>query len=198
MSVAPLFRPELDPSTMWMVVVDNAFPGVHLTTGGSGCEGEGGDVPEEVPTDRPTRWTDQTALNIADDGGTAATELRLSLLLLLAFQLRSLSSRKSRSPPRPNVRRLLLLCPLALARRLLPSTLVTRARREQNTWQNFLIISVIQLKGLDYRRRIFLDLLSKGLNVCVPRSNSCYDSWCRQGRSIWHGLYYALSHKMIS
>ena len=69
MSVAPLFRPELDPSTMWMVLVDNAFPGVHLTTGGSGCEGEGGDVPEEVPTDRPTRWTDQTALNIADDGG---------------------------------------------------------------------------------------------------------------------------------
>ena len=32
----------------------------------------------------------------------------------------------------------------------------------------------------------------------VPRTNSCYDSWCRQGSSMWHGPYYALSHKMIS
>ena len=135
---------------MWMrmMQVENAFPGVHLPTGGgggggdSGEGGEEGDVPEEVPT----RWTDQTALNIADDGGTedertaaAEAELRLSLLLLLAFQLRSLSSRKSRSPPRPRPRPSDVASPsppcplaLALARRLLPSTLVTRARRTKH------------------------------------------------------------------
>ena len=73
-SVAALFRPELDPPTvvpMWMLprvervllyCGENAFPGVHLTTGGgSGEEGEGGDdVPGEVaPRDRPAGRTRQ-------------------------------------------------------------------------------------------------------------------------------------------
>ena len=65
--------------------VDNAFPGVHLTTGGSGGGGEGGEegqVPEEVPT----RWTDQTALNIADGGrGGAAFVATLAAGVSAAF-----------------------------------------------------------------------------------------------------------------
>ena len=169
-----------------MMQVENAFPGVHLPTGGGGGGGGGGDSVEggeegDVPEEVPTRWTDQTALNIADDGGTedertaaAEAELRLSLLLLLAFQLRSLSSRKSRSPPpRPRPRDVASPspsppCPLALACSLvvcfLPRWL--RARAEQNTWQNFLIVNLISITDRGgYRRRIFPDLVSKELNV---------------------------------
>ena len=91
------------------------------------------------------RWT----------GARKTAELRLSLLLLLAFQLRSLSSRSRAAAPatatsvRPYVR------PSALARppdrRLLPSTLVTRARAEQKHLREFfsqMCRSIHELDGI--------------------------------------------------
>ena len=87
---------------------------------------------------RPTRWTDQTALNIADDGGRdrAAFVATLAAGVSAAFSFFSQVAVAAAAAPAPERRRLALASVSArarlLARRLLPSTLVTRARRTKH------------------------------------------------------------------
>ena len=113
----------------------------------------------DSPTEGPTRWTDQTALNIADDGSTeddetaderggaafvAALALAAGVSAAFSFFSRVAVAAAAAPPPAPS--------PSDTSARARSSSAsfhvgYERARTEQNTWHNFLIDTCIVRTG---------------------------------------------------